>query len=296
MTQYEFHEYANLFPLIMAEELKPIVEDIEKHGIRQPIVLFEGKILDGRNRYRAHQSLGCKLPFIFFSGDRAAALDYVLSTNLHRRHLTDQQRAAIAADIANLGNGERKSASPNGEGAVTQAQAAKKLNVSKRSVERAVERKKADPAAHEAVKAGRKVSKKAKPEPKAKPFNPNWKPGDPITSAADANAAHKSLVDAGQAPDEIPVCAYDVSSLMDEIPEDEHYEEELMSILEDVEQRLAKWRMNKESAHDQETSDQVKPILDQMKSAAAEMNKLTSMQYREDGSSKSATEQDTKSD
>jgi hypothetical protein len=162
----EFHPLANVFPLIEGEEFRKLVDDISKNGLKQRIVLFEGKILDGRNRYLACREAGYTDPSFFqpggslveeYNGD--SPLQYVVSLNLHRRHLTDQQRAAIAAEIANIRHGGDRIKSPSGDlicTAVCQAQAAKLMNVSKRSVERAVQRKKADPEAHEDVKAGRK--------------------------------------------------------------------------------------------------------------------------------------------
>ncbi|WP_410960069.1 ParB N-terminal domain-containing protein, partial [Salmonella sp. SAL4434] len=48
-----FHEYANLFPLLADTELDTLVADIQRNGLREPIIRYQAKILDGRNRYRA---------------------------------------------------------------------------------------------------------------------------------------------------------------------------------------------------------------------------------------------------
>jgi ParB-like nuclease domain len=81
----DFHPAANLFPLLEVEspEFGELVDDIREHGLLQPIVLCDGKILDGRNRYRACQHAGIEPRFEEWSGDSPTA--YVLSLNLHRR-------------------------------------------------------------------------------------------------------------------------------------------------------------------------------------------------------------------
>jgi hypothetical protein len=45
----EFHALATLFPLLDGAGFDELVADIRTHGLREPIVLFEGKVLDGRN-------------------------------------------------------------------------------------------------------------------------------------------------------------------------------------------------------------------------------------------------------
>jgi len=96
--EYEFHELCELLPEMVGDELWQLAEDISKpHDLLEPIVLYEGKILDGRNRYNA-----CKLilrPFTekdFIEFDESWGIDpfdYIESKNFHRRHLTTWQRA-----------------------------------------------------------------------------------------------------------------------------------------------------------------------------------------------------------
>ena len=133
----KFHPLSELFPLMQGREFDELVADIKAHGLREPITTLDGMILDGRNRWRACEAAGAEPRTCEYHGEDP--LGWVVSLNLHRRHLDESQRAIVAAKIANLGDGQRKSASPIGERAVTQGEAAQLLNVGKRSVERARE-------------------------------------------------------------------------------------------------------------------------------------------------------------
>lgn len=90
----KFHKLANLFPLMEPTEFKALVEDIKQNGQLHPIVIWEDQILDGRNRFRACEHLNIEPKYTTFDGTDAFA--FVVSLNLHRRHLSSSQRAAIA--------------------------------------------------------------------------------------------------------------------------------------------------------------------------------------------------------
>ena len=134
-----FHPLADIFPLIEGEEFAALRDDIAAHGVREPVVLFDGAILDGRNRYRAAQAAGVDCPMTEYLGDDAAA--FVVSLNVHRRHLTESQRAMAAAKLANIQRGgDRKSDQTANlqfdrqPAPVSQSEAASLLNVSPRTV------------------------------------------------------------------------------------------------------------------------------------------------------------------
>jgi ParB-like chromosome segregation protein Spo0J len=162
----EFHPLANLFPLIEGEEFDALVADIRANGLRDRIILYGGKILDGRNRYRACLEADVEPKAVVWAPPRDYddPLAYVVSRNLHRRHLTTQQRAAIAAELATMKSGARTDlASNDARSAMSDAQAAETLKVSESSVERAKKRMREDPEAHAKAKAGKLARKKPVP-------------------------------------------------------------------------------------------------------------------------------------
>lgn len=99
---YEKHEY-NIFPT-NETDYKNIVKNMRENGydITLPITIFEGKILDGWNRYKASQEVGIKAEAIQFNGSREDALLYSIRTNKDRRHLGSSQLATLAVQAEPL--------------------------------------------------------------------------------------------------------------------------------------------------------------------------------------------------
>lgn len=97
---YEVHPFADAFPLIDGEEFAELVDDIKRQGQRQPIVLNHDKtmLIDGRNRYRACEAAGVDPVFEVLPEryTELMILDYIVSTNIERRHLNAGQKAGIA--------------------------------------------------------------------------------------------------------------------------------------------------------------------------------------------------------
>lgn len=131
----EIHPAANLFPMMTEKEYQGLKADIAEHGQREDITEWCGKIIDGRNRLRACEELGIE-PLIAELDEEHDPYAYVISHNLHRRHLTTSQRAKVAANLATLKRGRPSSENPQNCGNTTE-EAAKLLNVSTRSVEMA---------------------------------------------------------------------------------------------------------------------------------------------------------------
>ena len=139
MQNINFHEIANIFPLIHGKEFVDLKQDIKNNGVHESIVVYENQILDGRNRFRACQEVGVQPEFVNYDG--AVPVGYVLSLNLHRRHLNESQRAMVGANIANLENGQHSSANLQSTSA---KDAGDKLNVSERSINTAKKVKKTE--------------------------------------------------------------------------------------------------------------------------------------------------------
>lgn len=167
----KIHPYANLFPMQSDEEIQTLADDIAKHGLRQPIVIdADEMILDGRNRSLACAIAQVKPIYEPFVGTDAEKLAYVVSVNVHRRHLSTEQRAEIAAKMATMSVGDnqhskKKKEGPSNDGGSTKVStkaAAKLMNVSTSSVERA--KAKAKPAKSAPAKTA-KAAAAIKPKP-----------------------------------------------------------------------------------------------------------------------------------
>lgn len=152
----KFHELASLFPMMTPAEQAELGADMKANGLIDRIVVLDGEILDGRNRYCQIVRLDLDPPTADWRGDpRFVAfaevsngmkpLDWVLSKNLNRRHLDEGQRAMVAAKIATLRQGGQVKLNDAGENEPanlpvreapppTQAEAAETLHVSERSV------------------------------------------------------------------------------------------------------------------------------------------------------------------
>lgn len=140
----QFHPVADTFPLMEGDEFKELVEDIRSNGLRQPIVLHtDGRIIDGRNRYRACQEAGLEPSYETWDG-KGTEVEFVVSQNLLRRHLSESQRAMIAARLAKMKRGRPISAAATNGcdenrpiGPFSQTSVARSMKVSVRSVRRA---------------------------------------------------------------------------------------------------------------------------------------------------------------
>jgi len=86
------HPLSAAFPAMSADDFAALMEDIEANGQREPVIVFDGMVLDGWHRYRACTELGVKPHTMTFPAD-GDPVALVKTANLHRRHMTETQRA-----------------------------------------------------------------------------------------------------------------------------------------------------------------------------------------------------------
>jgi hypothetical protein len=163
LPKLDYHPLADIFPLLDGKAYEAFRDNIHQHGQGDDIITFEGKILDGRNRYRACLELGVTPRLREWDGKGSPA-DYVWSKNAERRHLTESQRAMAAAALLEWKkkDAERRLLAGKAHGPVanlpqgrSRDQAADKLKVSPRSVQSATKvRQKGTPELVKAVQDG----------------------------------------------------------------------------------------------------------------------------------------------
>src|SRR4249919_1102521 len=82
------HPLADMFPPMGDAEFRELAADIKQHGLRERIVTFEDKVIDGRHRARACAEVGVRPEYHPFQGEAKDVVDFIVSANMRRRHLT----------------------------------------------------------------------------------------------------------------------------------------------------------------------------------------------------------------
>ena len=138
LKEYKAHPLADAFPMMPDEEIEALAEDIFANGLHLPITLYEGKILDGRNRYAALKKDGMEevdLTDAFRDFDKNKnPSHFVLSMNGNRRSMSKSQKAMAGAKLVETRwGGNNKKASGNLT-ACTVGDASKKLTVGEKTI------------------------------------------------------------------------------------------------------------------------------------------------------------------
>jgi len=159
-----FHPYANAFPLMPLAEQDALGASMEATKQREPCVIYEGKILDGRNRYIQCLKRGLTPRVRPYDPDKDGPdpIRFVEDLNLNRRHLTASQRAMAAAEMETFRQGrpqkDRNSDLFAGEEIApgqTRAELSERFNVDRSTIADAARvRDQGTPELREAVKSG----------------------------------------------------------------------------------------------------------------------------------------------
>ena len=135
-TLHPHHPVAEAFPIMAGADFDRLVEDIRRHGLREAIWLDgEGRILDGRNRDRACRLAAVPPAYRVYDGGDPTA--FIVSLNLHRRHLSESQRAMVAARLVNIRHGDVGRKREALEGQICLSNASDLLNISSGSIKNA---------------------------------------------------------------------------------------------------------------------------------------------------------------
>lgn len=137
VSNVKIHPAAELFPMMDDVEYGRLLEDVRDSGIKTPLLFLNDELIDGRNRLKALQELG-RNPHEHkhtYSDEQVPdPVGFVLSLNLHRRHLNESQRAMLASKVATMRAGRQ---SNTAIAVLSQEAAAETLHVSVDSVQRA---------------------------------------------------------------------------------------------------------------------------------------------------------------
>jgi hypothetical protein len=175
-------------------ELKELAKDIKANGMQHPLVLNHDAsiLIDGRNRLTACNIADMDIEYECLPADytEQQILDYIVSSNIHRRQLTAGQKAMIAAELepmyaeaAKVGRPRRGEKTPADSPEYSRRknesreQAAKHVGASGRSTSDAKALKDAAPDLAAEVKAGKRSlnnatkerKRREQPKPKLKP-------------------------------------------------------------------------------------------------------------------------------
>jgi len=187
MPQLDPHPIADIWPMMSDDDVEKLSADIKSLGLLSPVWLYEGKILDGRNRAKACQMAGVKVETKTYTGDNPVA--FAFSLNEKRRHLSSGARAALAVEAKPLYEAEAKKRQIRKPASVTQkveeqnqgksrndrqsdGQAAADFGTNRQYVNQAEQVKAQAPEVFEKLKQGKVSMQDAMREVRSKPTNP----------------------------------------------------------------------------------------------------------------------------
>lgn len=251
LSKLKVHPAAEIFPMLPDSEIADLAKDIENNGLQNPIVVYEDKLLDGRNRLAACNIAGIQPEVVEYEGD--SPVSFVISANLKRRQLDASQRAAVAVEIEPLFAAEaKKRQQENAKRNQPQSkslnvanlppleikskareQAAAVVSVSPRMVQEAKAIKKNNPEAFERIKSGAVTVHEAKKEIRGEEIKEVR--AKMVQEAAAVPKDHRFKVSVGN------VETYDPGRKFDYIITDPPYLKEYIPLYETLAKRAAEW-------------------------------------------------------
>lgn len=184
------HASAGLVPRMRPDEWTAFLADVGRRKVQEPLVVQIGDIiLDGLNRYEAAKMAEHdQVPVRYVDLPEKEQVDYIIRSALLRRHLSDDQRAILAArfqpqlkkaaqtDAAKIAGSAGGRGRPKGDSVSanvsetlseprdTRKEAAEKFSVPERKVRTASQLQKTNPALADKVLAGEVPLAQAKRE------------------------------------------------------------------------------------------------------------------------------------
>lgn len=215
----KFHPVADIFPKMTSAEFSELRASIKANGVREPVLVADDMIADGRHRWKAAEAEGVDCPTVQYNPSKhgTSLVQYVMDKNLHRRQMTTSQRAMIATNALPIleseaekreksGKADPTANLPQGRAPTSAAKAAVAAGVSERSVREAKILKAKAPELAAEVAAGTKslnaAVKQSKAPPKPEPKKDGL--GKPVENQAmrEALAVAPKLSEIGRLIDE----------------------------------------------------------------------------------------------
>ena len=197
----ELHPLCTYFPRMSDDEFTALKDNIQDNGQTHPIYTLDGMILDGGNRYRALCELGIAPVIIEYTGTNPT--QFILSSNLHRRHLTQGQAAAIVSASQSWVNAQAESPLRSTAQLETVTARAKQSGVGQRTQQLADKLVKDAPAelVKEVIDGKKSLNKAIKEITPPKPVIPKPEPVPVIEQESEENheAQLNSIIDEQQA-------------------------------------------------------------------------------------------------
>ena len=275
MSQYQQHQLSAAWPAMSDSDFQALQDSIMNIGVQMPIVIFEGQVIDGWNRYRAATALGMDCPTTPFD-ESIDPVEFVKAMNDARRHITGSQRAIAIVAIHGWKPVGRPQNNVEATSTLTQEAMAVEAGVSKKTIQQAQAAQKAGLA--EKVKSGEMTVEQAsnvakgKPAKAAKKDKPAPKPAPVVEPEIEAPPEYTELDAAHDQISELQ--AELVVARMGDIPEEEKQQAagliaELHAEIKTLNATLAAVTLSRDTLMEERAQ-----MLRQMKAQRAEIDRL----------------------